>query len=164
MTRPELDASEHHADGPSDALLDALLDEALAPPKAPGDLAQRIFQRTQPALRSRGRGVLARLGPRPVRWAAAAVILLAWTGAWMVAGQIAKNAYSEAAIDQHLDRLAQYAGPSDTIDQELNMLADRIELAVSEPAGSWEATHRSLESAISEWEEQMTGEGSQDQF
>ncbi|MBI1336624.1 MAG: hypothetical protein GC164_06650 [Phycisphaera sp.] len=122
---------------PHDPVLDPLLDEALAPQDAPLDLVNRIVSATAPHLAAHRRSwinrspIVARLGGvHRLRYAAAAVILLAEAGIWGTILGIASDAKSMSNIETKLNRLDTLSASAGPIDNELELLSLRIDAAV----------------------------------
>lgn len=132
---------------PTDAALDALLDEALTPgapgiPPADPQLAQRVYQRTLPML-GYPRPVLARIGPRLWRVAAAAAI---------VAGGVLAVSLMQPSTTTPIDQVAVETTPTESqptelaslegvitpgntrIDEQLDVLALQVDLASTDEA------------------------------
>lgn len=120
-----------------DPAFDALLDRALAAPKAPPGLVDRIVLKTLPRVRRRGRvfgyDVIGRIGPARLGWAraaAAVIVLAAWGGLWAVAAGIAKDSLDWMRVRVGLDRVAQLAsqlGPDDPIDRQIQLVRTRLD-------------------------------------
>lgn len=121
----------------ADPRLDALLDEALAPDDPPTDLASRIVAATQDDLPAPG--ILARLGSRRFRLAAAIVLLTCEVGVVAVASSIAHEVRDTLVVKREMTHLAAYEPPVDLIDAELELLDRQLTAALAGRAweGGW---------------------------
>ena len=154
----------HDQSPQTDPKLDALLDKAVAagsPPASP-DLAQRIIDQTQPILAQRP--VLARIGPTLLRVAAGVAIV---AGASIAAITLTNDqptpidndntplALFESDLQDIERNIEQAIEPGNThIDQQMDVLSLRVELASSEDA--WGAvdqdTNSLMDQAVTRYE------------
>ncbi|MCC6580818.1 MAG: hypothetical protein IT440_10285 [Phycisphaeraceae bacterium] len=116
----------------------AALDEALMPPPAPAGLIQRILDATRFAHRRPMHGVLFRIGDTRIQWAhvralAAGFVLAASVGIVIVTSSIFHDARHIADAHRELSAMARYPGPSERIDQEIEMLSLQINQVASGP-------------------------------
>ena len=144
---------ETHFDEPGDAKLEALLNEALSPNGAdialPPGLTDRIVQRTTPMLGSSRvmRHVIAFIGPRSFRWAAAIVFLVGWSGLWSTAGLIGSDVRSLVTLEREVAALGE--------DAELERVLSRIQTLQGE---DWSEIQASVNDTFDTWENQLAGE------
>jgi hypothetical protein len=149
-----LNPTSPDGDGPIDPVLESMLNEALAPGELPTGLIDRILTATVNKLPA---GVIARIGVRRLRWAAAIVFLVGWTGIWMTVGLIVKDAHHLVVVHSDLNHVAtlvnDYQGKTDDIEQQIGALTERFESA--DTFARLEATNQSLDEALRAWNSQL---------
>ena len=137
-------------DPPDDPQFDALLRRTLAPERVgrdmPADLADRIVAATRYRLNPAGRaGVIARIGPPLVR----AVVAAAVIGVVVTVGSIINTARSLVDLQTQLNQLTAYTGPDAAIDEQLQLLATEIDLAL---ANADLDDYERFEDELAEWQ------------
>lgn len=149
-----LNPTPTHGDGPIDPVLESMLNEALAPGAAPRELVDRILTATVNRLPA---GVIARIGVQRLRWAAAIIFLIGWTGIWMTLGLIVRDAHHMVTVKSDLNQVAtlvdDYQGKADEIEQQLVTLAERFESA--DTFALLEVTNKSLDEALRAWDSEL---------
>jgi hypothetical protein len=167
-----------------DPQLETLLDEALSAESVPGgvptDLVQQIMGKTSASLatpgidkpepdillttaaRSEHQGVIAWIGPARIRALAAAIVLAASAGVFLMGMLIASDAREIILVKGELQTLGQYEPPTDPLEEELAMLDMQIQLALS--GDDWSGQDDLLDNDLADLEWDVGASGSESLF